>query len=120
MVHQPDFNLDAERRNAIIPFREPVAAPLASPLEDGSDFPPNPDSRAAQYVRMSTDHEEYSTANQRDAIAAYAAKHGLEIVRTYADEGRSGLQVKVATGSAHCCGMSSTGRPASESCSSTT
>ena len=49
--------------------------------------------RAAQYVRMSTDHQIYSTQNQADAIAAYAARHNLIIVRTYADEGRSGLSL---------------------------
>lgn len=50
--------------------------------------------RAAQYVRMSTDLQAYSTANQQAAIAAYALTHGFQIVRTYADEGRSGLTVK--------------------------
>jgi DNA invertase Pin-like site-specific DNA recombinase len=49
--------------------------------------------RAAQYVRMSTDHQKYSTQNQEDAIADYAARHNLTIVRTYADEGRSGLRI---------------------------
>ena len=49
--------------------------------------------RAAQYVRMSTDHQKYSTENQADIIAAYAAECGFEIVRTYADEGRSGLNI---------------------------
>jgi DNA invertase Pin-like site-specific DNA recombinase len=49
--------------------------------------------RAAQYVRMSTDHQKYSTQNQEDAIAEYAALHTLTIVRTYADEGRSGLRL---------------------------
>jgi DNA invertase Pin-like site-specific DNA recombinase len=49
--------------------------------------------RAAQYVRMSTDHQVYSTQNQADAIAAYAARHDITIVRTYADEGRSGLSL---------------------------
>lgn len=42
---------------------------------------------------MSTDHQKYSTENQADAIAAYAARRGFEIVRTYADEGRSGLNI---------------------------
>lgn len=50
--------------------------------------------RAAQYVRMSTDHQKYSTENQAEAIQAYAERHGLEIVRTYADEGRSGLNIE--------------------------
>jgi DNA invertase Pin-like site-specific DNA recombinase len=47
--------------------------------------------RAAQYVRMSTDHQKYSTENQAAAIQLYAAQRGFLIVRTYADEGRSGL-----------------------------
>lgn len=47
--------------------------------------------RAAQYVRMSTDHQKYSTQNQSEAIAAYAAQRNIEIVRQYADQGRSGL-----------------------------
>ncbi len=49
--------------------------------------------RAAQYVRMSTDLQKYSTENQAEAIAAYAARRGIEIIRTYADEGRSGLNI---------------------------
>lgn len=47
--------------------------------------------RAAEYVRMSTDHQEFSTDNQSAAIRAYADKRGYEIVRTYADDGKSGL-----------------------------
>ena len=49
--------------------------------------------RAAQYVRMSTEHQQYSTENQADAIRQYAERRGIEIVRTYADEGRSGLRL---------------------------
>jgi DNA invertase Pin-like site-specific DNA recombinase len=49
--------------------------------------------RAAQYVRMSTEHQQYSAANQADAIRLYAERRGIEIVRTYADEGRSGLRL---------------------------
>jgi DNA invertase Pin-like site-specific DNA recombinase len=47
--------------------------------------------RAVEYVRMSTDHQKYSTENQSEAIQQYAARRGLAIVRTYADEGKSGL-----------------------------
>jgi DNA invertase Pin-like site-specific DNA recombinase len=47
--------------------------------------------RAAEYVRMSTDHQKYSTENQSEIIAQYAARRGLVVVRTYADEGKSGL-----------------------------
>ena len=49
--------------------------------------------RAAQYVRMSTEHQQYSTSNQEDAIREYATRRGFEIIRTYADEGKSGLNV---------------------------
>ena len=47
--------------------------------------------RAAQYVRMSTEHQQYSTENQSDAIARYAERNGMEIVATHADSGKSGL-----------------------------
>jgi DNA invertase Pin-like site-specific DNA recombinase len=50
--------------------------------------------RAAQYVRMSTDHQEYSIQGQKEAIAEYALNHDLQIVRTYADEHKSGLTIK--------------------------
>jgi predicted site-specific integrase-resolvase len=49
---------------------------------------------AAQYVRMSTDHQRYSIENQAAVIAAYAQARGLEIVRTYRDDGESGLGIK--------------------------
>ena len=42
---------------------------------------------------MSTNHQKYSPENQRTAIAAYAAQRGIAIVRSYADEGRSGLTI---------------------------
>ena len=46
---------------------------------------------AAQYVRMSTEHQRYSTENQAKLIAKYAQERGFEVIRTYADEGKSGL-----------------------------
>ena len=49
--------------------------------------------RAAQYVRMSTEHQQYSTENQGDKIREYAERRNIEIVRTYADEGKSGLRI---------------------------
>jgi DNA invertase Pin-like site-specific DNA recombinase len=42
---------------------------------------------------MSTDYQQYSTENQAAAIAVYADQHKLTIVRTYKDEGRSGLRI---------------------------
>ncbi|WKA26453.1 recombinase family protein [Bradyrhizobium roseum] len=49
--------------------------------------------RAAQYVRMSTELQRYSTQNQAAAIAEYAQQRNLKIVRTYADLGRSGVRI---------------------------
>lgn len=49
--------------------------------------------RAAQYVRMSTEHQQYSTHNQSDKIREYAEKRGIEIIKTYADDGKSGLSI---------------------------
>jgi DNA invertase Pin-like site-specific DNA recombinase len=46
---------------------------------------------AAQYVRMSTEEQEYSIANQKTAIAEYAKQNGLMVIRTYEDPGESGL-----------------------------
>jgi len=50
--------------------------------------------RAAQYIRMSTEHQQYSTENQADLLRVYAQARGYEIVRTYADEGKSGLRIE--------------------------
>lgn len=47
--------------------------------------------KTAMYVRMSTDHQKYSTENQADIIREYAARHNMEVVETYADAGKSGL-----------------------------
>ncbi len=49
---------------------------------------------AAQYLRMSTDHQQYSLRSQTAAIQRYAEIHGFRIVQTYEDAGRSGLSLK--------------------------
>src|SRR5271165_1384618 len=54
--------------------------------------------RAAQYVRMSTEHQQYSTDNQMDAIGRYAESRNMQIVRTYSDEARSGLNIEGRNG----------------------
>jgi DNA invertase Pin-like site-specific DNA recombinase len=58
--------------------------------------------RAAQYLRVSTDQQKYSVENQAAAIAAYAARRHISIVRTYSDQrsgvrivGRDGLQLLI-------------------------
>jgi DNA invertase Pin-like site-specific DNA recombinase len=48
---------------------------------------------AAQYVRMSTEHQQYSTENQADVLRDYASKRGIQIVRTFSDAGKSGLRI---------------------------
>jgi len=64
-------------------------------MEKPSIAPPNTPLplRAAQYVRMSTEHQQYSPENQLEVIRQYAASHQMEIVREYSDHGRSGLNI---------------------------
>jgi DNA invertase Pin-like site-specific DNA recombinase len=50
-------------------------------------------SKAAHYVRMSTEHQQYSPENQLDVIRQYAASHQMEISKVYSDHGRSGLNI---------------------------
>jgi DNA invertase Pin-like site-specific DNA recombinase len=47
---------------------------------------------------MSTDYQRYSIENQAAVIATYANQHQLSIVRTYRDEGESGLRIKNRAG----------------------
>ena len=47
----------------------------------------------AAYVRMSTDHQQYSTRNQLDRIHVYAQHREMSVVRVFADEGKSGLNI---------------------------
>lgn len=49
--------------------------------------------RAAQYVRMSTELQDFSITSQIAVNSAYAEAHGLEIVQTYSDAGISGLGI---------------------------
>ena len=53
---------------------------------------------AAQYLRMSTEHQQYSLENQSAAIQKYAESHGFEIVQTYSDAAKSGVALKRRTG----------------------
>jgi DNA invertase Pin-like site-specific DNA recombinase len=60
--------------------------------------PTPPAVRVAAYVRMSTEHQPYSIYNQMTAIQQYADAHVLVIVRTYSDEGISGLTIRERPG----------------------
>jgi len=53
---------------------------------------------AAQYLRMSTEHQQYSVENQCAAILQYAESHGFEVVRTYSDAARSGVVLRSRPG----------------------
>ena len=53
---------------------------------------------AAQYLRMSTEHQQYSVENQSAAIQSYADQKGFQIVRTYSDSAKSGLVLKHRAG----------------------
>jgi DNA invertase Pin-like site-specific DNA recombinase len=54
--------------------------------------------QAAMYVRMSTESQNYSTDHQRAKINEYALGNGIEIVREYVDEGKSGLDIRRRAG----------------------
>lgn len=63
--------------------------------------------RAAHCTRMATEHQQYSTENQRDAIAEYTAEHGIDIVCTDADVSgaRAGRALTVASPRRHSGGV---------------
>jgi DNA invertase Pin-like site-specific DNA recombinase len=46
---------------------------------------------AATYLRMSTERQQYSLANQSEVINQYADAHGFSIVKTYSDPARTGV-----------------------------
>jgi DNA invertase Pin-like site-specific DNA recombinase len=50
-------------------------------------------SRAAQYVRRSTEHQKYSPENQVEVIRQYASSRNMEIVQEYSDHGKRGLNI---------------------------
>jgi len=53
---------------------------------------------AALYLRMSTEHQQYSLENQSTAIQKYADSRGFEVVQTYSDAARSGLVLRRRVG----------------------
>ena len=53
---------------------------------------------AAQYLRMSTDQQQYSLLNQAAAITKYAGVGGFTVIKTYEDAGRSGLVLRERPG----------------------
>ena len=53
---------------------------------------------AAQYLRMSTEHQQYSTENQAVAVEAYAQANAFTIVQTYLDTAKTGVVLRRRTG----------------------
>ena len=61
---------------------------------DKNETTPETDVPAVAYVRMSTDHQKYSTENQLDIIRNFAAARSMRILRVFEDFGKSGLRIK--------------------------
>ncbi|EOD3616760.1 recombinase family protein, partial [Cronobacter sakazakii] len=57
----------------------------------GDESQKNHKIRVAQYLRMSTDHQQFSIDNQALYLKKYAEDHNMVIVETYDDEGKSGV-----------------------------
>jgi DNA invertase Pin-like site-specific DNA recombinase len=53
-----------------------------------------PSNRAASYVRTATKPQQDSISNQVGAIREYAKRYGMQIVKEYFDEGKSGVNVQ--------------------------
>lgn len=62
-------------------------------MRQSTPFSEEANNRAAAYVRMSTEHQQYSTENQLDTINIYAQSHNLNVVKIYTDAGKSGLSL---------------------------
>ena len=61
-------------------------------MSSGSRIP------VAQYLRMSTEQQKYSFANQARANLAYAAREGFEIISPFKDAGKSGVLLRKRSG----------------------
>jgi DNA invertase Pin-like site-specific DNA recombinase len=92
---EPEICRQRERRGH--GGRIPLFLSVESPSDEAAMKKPQITSSpipAAQYVRMSDDHQHYSIDNQKAAIKEYAARHGFEVVKTYDDPGKSGVIAK--------------------------
>src|SRR4051812_15080281 len=58
----------------------------------------NPRIPVAQYLRVSTEHQQYSLDNQAASIQKYADSNGFVTVRTYSDAAKSGVGLKHRAG----------------------
>jgi hypothetical protein len=53
---------------------------------------------AAMYLRMSTEHQQYSMENQSRLIEQYSTTHGFSVAQTYTDAAKSGVLLKNRNG----------------------
>jgi DNA invertase Pin-like site-specific DNA recombinase len=87
-----------------IPHQEPSTPPNVSLALADTSFRKGVNMRAdslvpaAQYLRMSTEHQQYSLENQSLAIQKYAELHGFDLVQTYTDSAKSGVVLRLRTG----------------------
>ena len=90
---QPDSRQHRPNSRTQARNEAPVTAE-SDPKGYSNPEPVKPRRRAVAYLRMSTEHQEYSTQNQIAAIERYAAENDMELVATYSDEARSGLRLR--------------------------
>ena len=55
---------------------------------------PSPFIPAAQYIRMSTEHQKFSWRTKRAALRLYAEAQKFAVVKTYVDSGKTGVVLK--------------------------
>lgn len=67
-------------------------------MDRAKPIAPTYEKRAAAYLRMSTEKQNYSLSHQQVVIDDYALRHGLQIVKTYSDSGKSGLRMEGRAG----------------------
>jgi len=48
----------------------------------------------AEYLRMSTEHQQYSLDNQHAVIAAYADSRNFSVIKPHTDGAKSGVVLK--------------------------
>ena len=72
-----------------------VSADPSATLPLGGHITPVP---AAIYLRMSTEHQQYSLENQSRLIERYAKGHGFVVVQAYTDAAKSGVLLKNRNG----------------------
>lgn len=58
---------------------------------------------AAQYLRISTEHQKFSLENQTAAVRLYAENKNFNVVKTYVDVGKTGAVLSTEKVLLGCC-----------------